>query len=105
MSVWAHPVRHALQRGVCEDKGKLMTEMEVTQPIIARPRTKSGTDGAAYVRSLQGERSVSAHGVAQGHLRCCSYILPTATENAQLPGPCRAYTRSTTTTAATMVGT
>jgi len=82
-----------------------MTEMEVTQPIIARPRTKSGTDGAAYVRSLQGERSVSAHGVAQGHLRCCSYILPTATENAQLPGPCRAYTRSTTTTAATMVGT
>ncbi len=35
-----------------------MTEMEVTQPIIARPRTKGGTDGAAYVRSLQGERSV-----------------------------------------------
>jgi hypothetical protein len=82
-----------------------MTEMEVTQPIIARPRTKGGTDGAAYVRSLQGERSVSAHRVAKGHRRCCSYILQLQLENAQPPGPRKAYTRSTTTMAATMVGT
>ena len=35
-----------------------MTEMDVIQPTIARPRTESETAGAAYVRNLHTAQGV-----------------------------------------------
>ena len=44
-----------------------MTEMDVIQPTIARPRTESDTAGAAYVRSLHTAQAVKKLGRLHPH--------------------------------------
>lgn len=46
-----------------------MTEMDVIQPTIARPRTKSETAGAAYVRSLHTAQVVKCLAGAGKHVQ------------------------------------